>query len=277
MRVKVYNNRFRVFNSRAKYNYYTESKDYVNVIQSEVALTNAQRLYAHFMIGIDINELLWSLRKAYYLMLGGTASTHKWNVKDLRDLDAAFRLDYYSTVTHSASGMNANGVDSFIKTFLNPSTHLGASTLHVSFYTNEVKYDTLDCISAYKTNEPSIRFIIRSSSFTTVASGFVTDENKERLNSPAILSKGFFSLNTNPLVAGLNARSVAGTYAKEYSASTKPVNNFIIGAAYDPDRPLNYFSNRKFQCISIGSGFTGAQLLLDSFKTTFGQKILNRA
>ena len=35
---------------------------------------------------------IWSKMKAVYPFVGGTATTHKYNLKDPRDLNAAFRL-----------------------------------------------------------------------------------------------------------------------------------------------------------------------------------------
>ena len=37
---------------------------------------------------------IWSKMKAIYPMVGGTANAHKFNLKDSRDLDAAFRLGF---------------------------------------------------------------------------------------------------------------------------------------------------------------------------------------
>ena len=46
----------------------------------------------------------WDAYKAIYPLVGGTADRHKWNLKDLRDDDAAYRV-VWTNVTHSATGM----------------------------------------------------------------------------------------------------------------------------------------------------------------------------
>ncbi len=55
-------------------------------------------------------------------------ATCKWNVKDPRDLDAAFRLDFINTPLFSvANGLEQNGtVIAYAKTFFNASTELSA-------------------------------------------------------------------------------------------------------------------------------------------------------
>jgi hypothetical protein len=62
---------------------------------------------------------LWSSLVAIYPIVGGTASTHKWNLKDPRDLDAAFRLNIGGGWTHNASGMTGNGTTNYADTFCN--------------------------------------------------------------------------------------------------------------------------------------------------------------
>jgi len=48
---------------------------------------------------------LWTKLQAIYPFVGGTATTHKFNLKDPRDLDAAFRLTEVGTITHSSNGV----------------------------------------------------------------------------------------------------------------------------------------------------------------------------
>ena len=57
--------------------------------------------------------------KALYPFVGGTASTHKYNFMDARDLDAAFRLAFNGGWTHSSTGALPNGTNGYANTFLN--------------------------------------------------------------------------------------------------------------------------------------------------------------
>jgi hypothetical protein len=77
---------------------------------------------------------IWSKMKALYPFVGGTASTHKYNLKDPRDLDAAFRLVFNGGITHSSTGALANGTNGYADSFLNYSTYLTNSNLHFSWY-----------------------------------------------------------------------------------------------------------------------------------------------
>mgnify|MGYP001388144241 CR=1 FL=1 len=71
---------------------------------------------------------LWSKLKAAYPFVGGSAAAHKWNLKDPRDLDAAFRLGFSGTWTHDANGIQGNASTAYANTFLSPSTVLSASS-----------------------------------------------------------------------------------------------------------------------------------------------------
>lgn len=58
--------------------------------------------------------------KAVYPFVGGTATTHKWNLKDPQDTDAAFRLTFSGGWTHSSTGALPNGTNGYADTFFSP-------------------------------------------------------------------------------------------------------------------------------------------------------------
>ena len=72
---------------------------------------------------------IWTKFKAIYPIVGGTASQHKFNLKDPRDLDAAFRLTFATGYTHSSTGMLPNGTTAFADTKFNPILQSSAQIL----------------------------------------------------------------------------------------------------------------------------------------------------
>lgn len=134
MRVKSYGNRFKQFNNRAKYFRYEACKAVILAIQGDVPLSNNDRLYVDYIIGLNINEGLWGAYRALYGMLGGTSASHKWNWKDPRNLDAAFRLTFSGTATHSSLGYVLDGTSHADTNFV-PSTGLtDTSKITIGFY-----------------------------------------------------------------------------------------------------------------------------------------------
>lgn len=77
---------------------------------------------------------IWTKMKAIYPFVGGTSSTHKWNLKDPRDLDAAFRLVFSGGGTHASTGWTPNGVNGYGNTFLKLQTNFSADSFHFSNY-----------------------------------------------------------------------------------------------------------------------------------------------
>jgi hypothetical protein len=75
---------------------------------------------------------IWTKMKAIYPIVGGTAATHKWNLKDPRDLDAAFRLTFSSSWTHSSNGMTP--LNAYADTKYNLLTESTTSNLSGGFY-----------------------------------------------------------------------------------------------------------------------------------------------
>ena len=66
----------------------------------------------------------WAKCSAIYPMVGGTATTHKFNLKNPLDTNAAFRLSFVGGWTHSSGGALPNGTNAYANTFLNPTTTL---------------------------------------------------------------------------------------------------------------------------------------------------------
>lgn len=70
---------------------------------------------------------IWYKMYAMYPMVGGTATTHKYNLKDPRDLDAAFRLNWVGGWTHSSNGALPNGTSGYADTFFIPNDNMSVS------------------------------------------------------------------------------------------------------------------------------------------------------
>jgi hypothetical protein len=84
---------------------------------------------------------IWTKMKAIYPFVGGTATTHKFNLKNPLDTNAAFRLVFNGGWTHSFNGALPNGTNAYADTFYNPSVNLAdINSNHISFYsrTNSV-------------------------------------------------------------------------------------------------------------------------------------------
>jgi hypothetical protein len=77
---------------------------------------------------------LWTKMTAIYPFVGGSAASHKFNLKDPRDLNAAYRLVFYGGMSHTSNGIVPNGTTSYADTNLVPSAAMNNLDQHISFY-----------------------------------------------------------------------------------------------------------------------------------------------
>ena len=68
-----------------------------------------------FVKGLQTNSILTKM-KAIYPFIGGTAATHKWNLINPQDTDAAYRLVFFGSMVHSKTGMEGNGTNTYANT-----------------------------------------------------------------------------------------------------------------------------------------------------------------
>ena len=81
---------------------------------------------------------IWTKMKAIYPLVGGSATTHKWNLKNPTDSDPAFRLTFNGGITHDANGITSNGVNGYAETYLNDIVDLASDNKSISMYIRNV-------------------------------------------------------------------------------------------------------------------------------------------
>jgi len=221
---------------------------------------------------------IWSKMKAIYPMVGGTASTHKFNLKDPRDLDAAFRLVFNGGVTHSSNGVQGNGTNGYADTRLNPVTNgLTYVNNHLSFYS-------------------------RSNSATSTAiyemgcGNFLGTTNLNlwcrRNSNTAGYDSGNFNNNRNTFAntdgRGLFCGTVISTTSKYFKngvqqstralnpSSIENVNMFLCG--FNEGNSVTYYSDKQCAFSSIGDGLTDTEAAnlytaVQNFNTSLARQV----
>jgi hypothetical protein len=86
-------------------------------------ITDATQQAAINTLVVDLKGYsLWTKMKAVYPFVGGSASSHKFNLKDPRDLDVAFRLFFSGGWLHTSNGAISNGVNSNAQSYFSSSS-----------------------------------------------------------------------------------------------------------------------------------------------------------
>jgi hypothetical protein len=217
---------------------------------------------------------IWIKMKAIYPMIGSTATSQKFNLKNPADTDAAFRLSFVGGGTHSANGYLPNGVNAYANTFLNSSTNLSLNSGHFSYYsrTNNTT-SAIDMGSLKSTPDSYSDLVLYYTGFTYF-----------RFNNA-----GFYQNigSTNTLGFYCGSRT-ASTIIKLFKNSSVIINgvagsnststvNFYIGAVNNTGI-AQYFSNRECAFASIGDGLSDAEALafytaVQAFQTTLGRQV----
>jgi len=73
----------------------------------------------NLVIGLKADGI-WANMTVIYPFVGGTATTHKYNLKDPRDLNAAYRLTFNGGWTHNSNGITGNGTNAYAESYYSP-------------------------------------------------------------------------------------------------------------------------------------------------------------
>ena len=114
-------------------------------------ITNTTQANAINTLVTDLKTAgVWTKMKAIYPFVGGTAESHKWNLKDPRDLNDAFRIQFYGGWTHSSTGILPNGSNAYADTKLIPSQQYSTnSSVSFGLYSRNDKLEDSTELSAY--------------------------------------------------------------------------------------------------------------------------------
>jgi hypothetical protein len=218
---------------------------------------------------------LWTKMKAIYPFVGGTASTHKFNLKNPLDTDAAFRLVFNGGGTHSANGYLPNGINAYADTFLNENTVLALNNEHISYYsrTNVIgTYGDMGNLNVSLGSNPGINLNLK-----WIDNKFyprVNDNNAGIVNSST--SQGLFVSNR---INSTQVRAFQNSTLKLITSNSisKVSFNIYIGAT-NRNNLAFFFSPRECAFSSIGDGLTDTEAAnfytaVQAFQTTLGRQV----
>ena len=216
---------------------------------------------------------IWTKMKAIYPFVGGTATTHKWNLKDPQDTNAAFRLVFFGGMTHSANGIQGNGTNSYANTFLNTSAMTDNNHMSIYIRTNvdEVKED-IGNFSGFTAGfgiDSRISNIAYYTNHSTAGGTYVSFVNSD--------SRGLHinTRNSNSNHKGFLNGILKGTNT---AVGTTSVNFDIYVGARNNSGGAQIFSSKQFAFASIGDGLTDTEAgnfytAVQAYQTTLGRQV----
>ena len=208
------------------------------------AITDVTQQNAINTLVVDLKGYsIWTKMKAIYPIVGGVASSHKYNLKDPRDLDAAFRLAFTNAWTHSSTGMTPNGTSAFADTNLSISGQMTASNASFGIYSRTNDTTGLKVIGTYDNTNISRMWI-------NLTNGNIQIADTGVISYTANPSTGFFMSRrdaTNFNESYKNGVSL-GSVINNFSVFNR---NFYLGAINNSGTP-NYYSNHQLAFAFLG-------------------------
>jgi len=215
------------------------------------------------------NYGLWTKSYALYPLVGGTSSTHKFNLKDPRDLDAAYRLGFNGGWTHSSTGILPNGVNAWANTFLVSQGTLGLNSTSFGVYsrTNNGTQNApaIGNVTGAASGECSLWLNFGNVAYLRVNSATIS-------NTSNFDSRGLFIANrVNSTQVQLQIRGTQTTFAN-ISQNTY-TNPFQLGGV-NP----NNFDNKELAFAFIMDGLTSqnmtdANTAIVAFQTALSRNV----
>jgi hypothetical protein len=200
-------------------------------------------------------------------------SQMKFNLKDPRDLDAAFRLTWNGGGSWTANGYQPNGINGFADTKLNANTTLNLNNSSISYYSRENK--PTSCLMGAGFNQSSIILIPKFSSGdnTDYSNVYSTASNQTAQSN----TQGLFLANRIISTSFKCFQNGVVYLNKNISSVSKPNSNVFIGARSETIFGQQYTSN---QCAfaSIGDGLTDTEALnfytaVQAFQTALNRNV----
>ena len=223
--------------------------------------------------GLNSNALMSKLFY-YYPLLGNTAITQEYNLKDT----TTFPLTWYGGWVHDNKGALANGTNTYADTGFAPSANkdVNSNGLSVVIGTDNtpVKTDVVEMGSYIGSDQASLIQVYPSSSNQTMSGRM----NSQITNVANVGSQGVYSeVKTNTSTSAIYKNSVLK--ATGSGGGTLPTFNTYIGnMSFQANTPYNTgYSNQRFQGALEHTGLTATEAtnlynLIDTIEAGLGRK-----
>lgn len=237
---------------------------------------NTQKIAINTLVTDLKTANIWTKMKAVYPFVGGTASSHKFNLKDPRDLDAAYRLLFNGGWTHTITGAKPNGTTAWATTKFNPVTQLTTqSSNHLAFYSRtDIDESTVD-MGSY--TDPALGYDIESR-ISNVLYSF-NGIQAVNINFSNTVSKGLFvnSRTGNNIHKVFINGIVRGTNTNNFLSL--PNTDIALATRYNVSTGLpQTYSSKEQAFASMGDGLSDTEAAnfytaVQTYQTTLGRQV----
>ena len=246
-----------------------------NAFLIATAITDNTLVQATNELVVDLKGYsIYTRFTALYPFIGGTATTHKFNLINPLDTNAAFRIEWFGGVTHDSSGITGNGTNGYGETYVKPSVDLVLNSTHIAFWskTNSQNANAEMGIQDGALNA-SLRVVTRNASNQSIYS---VNDNTGSVVTSVTDSSGFYcasrtASNSRKLYKNGTAIQTATTVSVARTTATIPVLG-QKGAA----NTMGAYLAKRFVFASAGAGLNDTQAAdyytaVNKFQTAIGR------
>jgi len=217
---------------------------------------------------------IWTKMKAVYPFVGGTATTHKYNLINPADTDAAFRLVFTGGWTHSSNGALPNGTNGYADTFLIPSTTLQLNSVSLSYYSRTLSTTAAQAMGG---NDFANYLILNNFSGGTSIYAQLNTSGPDYIQATITNTQGLFIANRTTSTV-VNLWSNSSKVATDSKTSTaRPAVKLFLGARNNIG-PASGYDNKQLAFASIGDGLTDTEAAnfytaVQAYQTTLARQV----
>jgi hypothetical protein len=221
-------------------------------ITAAVITDSTQKIAINNLVTQLKDSSLWETFKAIYPMVGGSASSMQWNLKDPQNTDDSYRLTFFGSPVFSSTGVLFPTDNDFADTHLADTSLGGYNNASMSYYSrtqNTISGYDIGCTDgASPYNELSISFVDGDDSEWF---GFT----QEDILTPNTTGLFMFSSTTADVKRFRNGVVKAAKGSAGYESYTNLT--ILIGKS----RVTSHPGQRECALASLGKGLSDAQAL----------------
>lgn len=220
---------------------------------------------------------VWTKMTAIYPFVGGTATTHKFNLKNPLDTDGAYRLSFVNGATHNNNGVEFNGSTQYANTFIDATVDalMAQDSSHLSMYVrtegNTSDYD----MGAEGQTSVVIRLLVNVGG--TMYAG-INDNGQTTVASPGTRKGHYISTRTISTEYKVFRNGTLFHTRTTTSTGETSVNKILIGAQSSGSEGVGGYSSKQFAFATVGSGLSDAECLalynaVNAFQTSLSRNV----
>jgi hypothetical protein len=218
---------------------------------------------------------LWSLCEVIYPIVGGTDDTHKYNLKNPQNTNAANRLSYTGGRTSDALGLQGNGTTGWADTFYSIPRQ---NDLHMSVYINN--NTTGKCIigALATTTSPFTQLYPRGDGTSIASNTCEADINQSASSTSAATvtnSQGMYIVTRT--ASNVIKTFLRGSVLINATTASTGITNRTLALMGRKTATVAEFSAFRMAYVSFGRGLTDSQSTLYTSLINKYESNLNRA